>query len=69
MDDFPCGKESLRPFKTSARLARLIVTSLWGDTDTHLRLDRGVYGGVGFSRDLSLRERRRQVRKFWVLTN
>lgn len=24
---------------------------------THLRLDRGVYGGVGFSRDLSLRER------------
>lgn len=26
------------------------------DYETHLRLDRGVYGGVGFSRDLSLRE-------------
>lgn len=26
------------------------------DLETHLRLDRGVYGGVGFSRDLSLRE-------------
>lgn len=24
--------------------------------ETHLRLDRGVYGGVGFSRDLSLRK-------------
>lgn len=24
--------------------------------ETYLRLDRGVYGGVGFSRDLSLRE-------------
>lgn len=27
-----------------------------GDMGTHLRLDRGVYGGVGFSRDLSMRE-------------
>lgn len=47
-------------------LARLTVARLWGtggDTDTHLRLDRGVYGGVGFSRDLSLRERRQEVRK------
>lgn len=24
--------------------------------ETYLRLDRGVYGGVGFSRDLSLRK-------------
>lgn len=46
-------------------LARLTVARLRGDTDTHLRLDRGVYGGVGFSRDLSLRERRHEVRKVW----
>ena len=34
----------------------LIINQLWDNMETHLRLDRGVYGGVGFSRDLSLRE-------------
>lgn len=42
---------------TSAQLLGLTdITWCGHDAWTHLRLDRGVYGGVGFSRDLSLRE-------------
>lgn len=42
---------------TSAQLLGLTdITCCGHDAWTHLRLDRGVYGGVGFSRDLSLRE-------------
>lgn len=39
---------------------------------THLRLDRGVYGGVGFSRDLSVREwkeRWHEDKTYTVLSN
>lgn len=52
------GRSQPSLFKAPARqLVKLVINRLGeGDTETHLRLDRGVYGGVGFSRDLSVRE-------------
>lgn len=56
---FACGKEASHLYlKAPVRqLVKLVINRRGGgDTETHLRLDRGVYGGVGFSRDLSVRE-------------
>lgn len=58
---YPYGKDGFLLLKRP----RETVASLRGDSATHLRRERGVYGGVGFSRDLSLRERRHEVRKAW----